>query len=114
MSSFVGVVNLNKNISKEIHIVKDMSLKLQKDTPDEESYYSDININLARRGSIIDYENDKQPMSVKYNNVTYTMVYNGKIYNKDEIKKELQELGYEFTRRLRCRSIVKIVYSFWG
>ena len=115
MTSFVGVVNLNKDISKEIHIVKDMNLKLQKNQAAEKGYYSDASINLGYTKKITSTnEKVKQPISIKYNNVTYTMVYNGQIYNKDEIKKELQELGYEFSRRFRYRIIVKGIYSFWN
>ena len=99
MCGFVGFSNLNKDISKDIHILKDMNLKLQKRGPDEEGYFTDTNINLAhRRLIIIDKENGKQPMNAKYNDVTYTIVYNGQIYNKDEIKKDLQDLGYKFNR----------------
>ena len=97
MCGFAGFANLNKDISNDTYIIKGMNSKIQKRGPDEEGYYTDININLAhRRLAIIDKENGKQPMSVKFNDTTYTIVYNGQIYNKDEIKKELKELGYEF------------------
>ena len=106
MCGFVGFANLNRDISKDIHILKDMNLKLQKRGPDEEGYYADSNACLAhRRLIIIDKENGKQPMSVKLNDVIYTIVYNGQIYNKDEIREELKELGYEFKRIFRYRGI---------
>ena len=90
MCGFVGFVNLKRDLSNDIHIVKGMNSKLQKRGPDEEGYFIDKNINLGhRRLIIIDAKNGKQPMSVKHNDVTYTMVYNGQIYNKDEIRKEL-------------------------
>lgn len=115
MCGFVGFANLKKNISSDIDIIKDMNLKLQKRGPDEEGYFTDININLGhRRLIIIDAKNGKQPMSAKYNDVTYTIVYNGQIYNKDEIKEELEDLGYEFNRLFRYRSIIKGIYSFWN
>ena len=99
MCGFVGFTNLNKDISKDINIVKIMNSRLQKRGPDEEGYYSDNNINLGhRRLTIIDAKNGKQPMSARYNDTTYTIVYNGQIYNKDEIKIELEELGYDFKR----------------
>ena len=97
MCGFVGYANLNKDISKDVYILKEMNLKIKKRGPDEEGYFIDTNINLAhRRLVIIDKENGKQPMSIKHNDVIYTMVYNGQIYNKDEIKEELKTLGYEF------------------
>jgi len=100
MCGFVGFANLNRDISKDIHIVKNMNSKLKKRGLDEEGYFIDTNINLGhRRLIIVDAENGKQPMSAKYNDITYTIVYNGQIYNKDELKKELKELGYDFIRK---------------
>ena len=97
MCGFVGTCNLKQDISNEKEIIKNMNIKLQKRGPDEEGYFFDRNINLGhRRLIIIDKENGKQPMSVKINDITYTIVYNGQIYNKDEIKKDLTELGYKF------------------
>ena len=102
MCGFVGFANLNRDISKDIHILKNMNLKLQKRGPDEEGYFTDINACLAhRRLIIIDKDNGKQPMSVKFNDITYTIIYNGQIYNKDEIRDKLKELGYEFKRIFR-------------
>ncbi len=105
MCGFVGICNLRRDISNEIEIIKDMNLKLKKRGPDEEGYYLGSNIILGhRRLVIIDKENGKQPMSVKYNGITYTIVYNGQIYNKDEIRKELEKLGHCFKRVFRHRS----------
>lgn len=99
MCGFVGICNLKKDVSNEKETIKQMNLKLQKRGPDEEGYFFDKNINLGhRRLIIIDKENGKQPMSVKYNDVTYTIVYNGQIYNKEEIKNDLKDLGYSFKR----------------
>lgn len=96
MCSFVGFVNLNKDISKDTHIIQEMNNKLQKKYENEKSYYKDTNINLGHIGLKSESNNEKQPMSVRYNDTTYTIVHNGNIYNKNEIKKELKELGYEF------------------
>lgn len=99
MCGFVGICSLKKDLSNDEEIIKQMNLKIKKRGPDEEGYYIDKNINLGhRRLIIIDKENGKQPMSVKYNDTTYTMVYNGQIYNKDEIKNDLKDLGYRFKR----------------
>lgn len=111
MCGFVGFCSLEKDLSKDIHIIKDMNMKLQKRGPDEEDYYFSKNINLGHSRLIItDAENGKQPMSIKYEDTIYTIVYNGQIYNKDEIKKELKEVGYEFKRIFRHRGFVKGFY----
>lgn len=115
MCGFVGFSNLQKDLSKEKHIIKNMNMKLKKRGPDEEGYFYDKNINMGhRRLIIIDAKNGKQPMSARYNDNTYTMVYNGQIYNKEEIKEELQDLGYKFTRIFRYRSSFKSIYRIWG
>lgn len=99
MSDFVGFCSLEKDLSKDIHIVKDMNMKMQKRELDEEGYFFNKSINLGHRTLITtNSENTKQPMSIKYQDTIYTIVYNGQIYNKDEIKKELEQLGYEFKR----------------
>ena len=49
-----------------------------------------------KRLIVIDPEGGKQPMSFKYNGNTYTIVYNGQIYNAPELRKELQEEGFTF------------------
>lgn len=115
MCGFVGVTSINRDISKDVHIVKNMNSKLQKRGPDEEGYYSDTNINLGhRRLIIIDAKNGKQPMTAKYNDNTYTIVYNGQIYNKEEIKEELISLGYKFIRIFRYRSSFESIYPLWN
>ena len=39
-----------------------------------------------KRLIVIDPEGGKQPMSFKFNENTYTIVYNGQIYNTPELK----------------------------
>lgn len=115
MCGFVGYCNLKKDLSKENNILENMNTILKKRGPDEEGYFYDTNIKMGhRRLIIIDAENGKQPMSVRCNDNTYTIVYNGQIYNKEEIKKELQELGYEFMRIFGYRSSLKSIYRIWN
>ena len=43
------------------------------------------------RLAVMDIENGAQPMSAEYNGKKYTIVYNGEIYNSDELKKDLKK-----------------------
>lgn len=43
-----------------------------------------------------DTKNDVQPMTIEHNKKKYTIVFNGKIYNSDEINKKITEKGYSF------------------
>ena len=99
MCGIVVVVNYKKNIKEQGNLLKAMVKTLEKRGPDEEGYFLESEVNLGhRRLSIIDIENGKQPMSYKYNETTYTIVYNGQIYNTKELRKVLEFNGFEFKR----------------
>ena len=94
MCGFVGWYNDKENIKKHKKMIKKMNKSLKHRGPDDHQY--DISDHLLlghNRLSIIDLKNGVQPM--KYKN--YTIVYNGEIYNTNEIKKLLIEKGYTFT-----------------
>lgn len=94
MCGFVGWYNDKENIKKYKKMIKKMNKSLKHRGPDDHQY--DISDHLLlghNRLSIIDLKNGVQPM--KYKN--YTIVYNGEIYNTNEIKKLLIEKGYTFT-----------------
>ncbi len=61
------------------------------------------------RLSVMDIENGKQPMSAKYGGFTYTICYNGEVYNCDELRKELHSEGINF--KTNCDTEV-VLYSY--
>ena len=97
MCGIVGIVNYNENISNQYSILRNMTKTLKRRGPDEEGFFFSKNVNLGhRRLSVIDIENGKQPMSFTYTEATYTIVYNGQIYNTAELKAELIKNGFTF------------------
>ncbi len=93
MCGFVGFCNLKKKVSDDTDTLTKMTRILQKRGPDEEGFYTSCHIALGhRRLIIIDAENGKQPMSAKYGDTTYTIVYNGQLYNAADLRKELISL----------------------
>lgn len=98
MCGFVGFANL-KHITtdKDFDILKNMTSAITHRGPDEGMFFSDEHVNLGhRRLVILDAENGKQPMSFTYDDVTYSMVYNGQLYNSKNIRMDLISLGYTF------------------
>ena len=95
MSGFAGICNLKQDISNEKETIKQMNLKLSKENSEENYYFLDKNINLS---SSIQKDKDRNETieSIKLNDITYTIIHNGKIYNKEEIKEKLINLGYSF------------------
>ena len=78
-----------KNITKQdIKQLKKMTNTLKYRGPDQKGYYKNKNILLGhRRLSIIDIKNGKQPMTYK----NYTIVYNGELYNAEELRNKLKK-----------------------
>lgn len=114
MCGFVGIVNYEKNIKNQENFFKGMVRTLEKRGPDEEGFFLTEDINLGhRRLSIIDIKNGKQPMSYKYNDTTYTIVYNGQIYNADNLRNVLKNKGFEFKTHSDTEVLLKS-YIYFG
>ena len=87
MCGIVGWYSKNHQ-KKNKKTIKKMTKTLKYRGPDQKGYYFNKNILLGhRRLSIIDIKNGIQPMT--YEN--YTIVYNGELYNTEEIKNKLKE-----------------------
>ncbi len=93
MCGFVGYVNKDK---KKINTIKEMADLITHRGPDSDGYYTDDNIALGfRRLSIIDLNNGLQPI---YNeDKTKVIVFNGEIYNFEELKEDLVKKGHKFS-----------------
>ncbi len=93
MCGFVGYINKEKNKKDNIKKMADL---IAHRGPDSEGYYCDENIALGfRRLSIIDLKGGSQPI---YNeDSTKVIVFNGEIYNFQELKKDLIEKGHKFS-----------------
>jgi len=93
MCGFVGYVN--KESDKKDNIKKMADLIAHRG-PDSEGYYTDEDIALGfRRLSIIDLNNGSQPI---YNeDKSKVIVFNGEIYNFQELREDLIEKGHEFS-----------------
>ena len=99
MCGFAGISNIRKKLSSQDlkSSINIMTKSLTHRGPDEEDYYLNDNICFGhRRLVIIDKEHGKQPMSCTIDGITYTIVYNGQLYNANDIRNELKTFGYEF------------------
>jgi len=77
-------------------LIERMNKKIQHRGPDDESFYLDENISLGhRRLSIIDLSlNGRQPMFNE--DKSLVLIFNGEIYNFQELRKELENKGHKF------------------
>lgn len=80
--------------------------------PDDSGFYTDDYIDMGhRRLSIIDVEGGHQPILNQNNDMA--IIFNGEIYNYQELRRELQEKGYVFTTHGDTETILH-AYAEWG
>lgn len=92
MCGFVGYINKEKDKKDNIKKMADL---IAHRGPDSEGYYCDENIALGfRRLSIIDLEGGSQPIYNEDN--TKIIVFNGEIYNFQELRKDLIKKKHKF------------------
>ncbi|WP_282035315.1 asparagine synthase (glutamine-hydrolyzing) [Metabacillus indicus] len=109
MCGFVGYIVNNSSVATndEIMNLKNMTDIISHRGPNDSGYYVDQHVRFGfRRLSIIDIEGGNQPLS--YENERYWIIYNGEIYNYLELKKELEELGYEFKTNSDTEVIISL------
>lgn len=112
MCGFVGFTAVDYNRATNQAIVKDMADRIAHRGPDDEGFFVDDDIAMGfRRLSIIDLEGSRQPMQNAVGTVTVT--FNGEIYNFQELRTELEALGYEFVTNGDTETIVH-GYEAWG
>ncbi|MCH3971730.1 MAG: asparagine synthase (glutamine-hydrolyzing) [Oscillospiraceae bacterium] len=91
-----------------------MSRTLERRGPDDSGQYIEPGVSLLhRRLAVVDPENGHQPMTAKTAAETYTLVYNGELYNTEELRKELQTLGCAFATHSDTEVLLQ-AYITWG
>ena len=97
MCGIAGWLDQTRPINEEEEILQKMSESLKRRGPDEHGAYIRRHAALLhRRLSVIDPENGQQPMSTLYEGEKFTIVYNGELYNTDELREELKAVGFGF------------------
>lgn len=102
MCGFVGYIN-KKNKDKQV--IQNMGDKIKHRGPDSEGLYTDDDLHMAfRRLSIIDLKGGDQPI---YNeNKNLVILFNGEIYNFQELRDDLMEKGHTFTTKTDTEAIL--------
>ena len=90
-------IDFNNNCKKWRNVLIDMRESIAHRGKDETGEYLRKNVGLSHtRLSIRDLYNGSQPMLRTVNNTEYAIVYNGEIYNTEDLKNELIQKGYVF------------------
>lgn len=114
MCGITGFIEWNRDLTTESNLVQSMTSCLEKRGPDAQGTWISGPCAFGhRRLSVMDPENGAQPMIIQEEGATYTIVYNGEIYNAPELKDELRRRGRTF--RTHCDTEVLLqAYIEWG
>ncbi|WP_270566111.1 asparagine synthase (glutamine-hydrolyzing) [Clostridium beijerinckii] len=114
MCGIAGLVNFKKNIVQDKDILNNMIKTLEKRGPDAKGYYISPNVLLGhRRLIVVDPEGGLQPMTKIFEGKKYTLVYNGELYNTEDLRKELKAKGFTFDS-YSDTEVLLTSYICWG
>lgn len=114
MCGITGWIDWRQDLRKEEKQVKQMAETLNRRGPDDMNVWTTTHAAFGHaRLVVVDPENGVQPMSRTYKNKTYTIVYNGELYNTEEIRKELLASGHDFKGHSDTEVLLKS-YIQWG
>ena len=106
MCGIVGIVNsAGRQVEREI--LEQMNCSIVHRGPDEDGFYVKENVGLAmRRLSIIDLASGQQP--IRNGDGTKWIVYNGEIYNYQELRRDLETRGHQLYTNSDTEAIVHL------
>lgn len=113
MCGIAGWIERDADMSMRMKLLNNMSQTLDKRGPDENGIYINKNTALIhRRLVVIDRENGKQPMSVTHEGKTYTIVYNGELYNTEALREQLRADGFHFRGHSDTEVVLKMYIKY--
>jgi asparagine synthase (glutamine-hydrolysing) len=97
MCGVTGWIDYKRTLMNEALSIQKMTETLAKRGPDDTNIWTANHVGFGhKRLTVVDPEGGKQPMSKERNGFTYTICYNGELYNTEDIRKELLLKGYSF------------------
>lgn len=108
MCGIAGEVSFTNSVIKNKNSFLRMQKVLEPRGPDQNGIYIKDKVALIHsRLCVIDIENGLQPMTARYGENEYTLVYNGELYNTDEVRDELKSYGHKFSGHSDTEVILK-------
>lgn len=93
MCAISGVIGLKSDADT---LQKMLGTMIRRGPDDSGVYHREDTALLHTRLAIVDPANGRQPMSLTWEGETYILVYNGELYNTDELRRELEAAGHTF------------------
>lgn len=115
MCGIAGWIDFNSDLRHQGKVINSMCATLEKRGPNASGTYLSSQAILGhRRLVVIDPEGGGQPMSKIYAGKSYTITYNGELYNTLEIRQLLESYGHLFLSRNSDTEVLLTAYIHWG
>lgn len=114
MCGIVGIVDHQRPMFEQAELIENMTEALAHRGPDSYGYHVTRHALLGhRRLIVVDPAGGAQPMQRTFCGNTYTIVYNGELYNTEELRKELKKEGFSF-ESYSDTEVLLTAYIAWG
>jgi asparagine synthase (glutamine-hydrolysing) len=114
MCGITGWIHYAEQLTDKGSIIEKMARALTNRGPDAEGYWTSDHALLGhRRLIVVDPEGGAQPMTLTHGAESYVMVYNGELYNTEDIRKDLLAKGHTF-HSWSDTEVLLHAYAEWG
>lgn len=114
MCGIAGWADFTQSLLDKTGVINDMTDTLRLRGPDGGGSYVSQNVLLGhRRLVVVDPKGGAQPMLKKQNGREYVLVYNGELYNTEELRRELKDDGYTFVS-YSDTEVLLTAFMRWG
>lgn len=113
MCAIVGLANLKCKLEQEKckYVLSNMLNKFSESNQND--MFLSENVILGHKSlNIIDNKDYMQPMSCRFQENNYTITYNGKLYNSEDLRKELIDKGFSFEGNSDTEVLLKAYICF--
>ncbi|MBU9724053.1 MULTISPECIES: asparagine synthase (glutamine-hydrolyzing) [Bacillaceae] len=113
MCGITGWIDFRRPLTDERKTVEKMTKPLHQRGPDATNTWLEKHVAFGhKRLIVIDPDGGKQPMVRNHRGKTFTLCYNGELYNTEEIRQELLSQGYSFQSHSDTE-VLLIAYIHW-
>lgn len=114
MCGITGWIDWKRNLTTETKVVEEMTEKLYKRGPDDHNVWAAQHAVFGhKRLVVVDPEGGKQPMTKVVRERSFTIAYNGELYNTEDLRKELLKSGHQFQSHSDTE-VLLTSYIEWG
>ena len=114
LCGLTGIINFKRDITDSEETLRDMTATLSKRGPNQQGFYFSPHAMLGhRRLIVVDPDGGTQPMIKEQNNNKYIIVYNGELYNTEDLRVELKKIGFHFDS-YSDTEVLLTSYIAWG